>query len=372
MRIIFFIGTLQTGGAERQLVNLARGLAQQGHEVKVLTIFSGGANWDALVGLDGVHLHALAGGRSQNIILRLLQLVVAPRRLRRELAHRPPDSLYSMLHLSNLYAWFATRGRFRSRLVWGYRASEMNLNWKRLIPERICAWISPSVPLMIANSQSGLTYAKSRGYRPKNIAVVFNGVDTAYFRPQPELGERLRQEIGVDRDTLLVGIVARLDPIKGHVTFLDAAYELARKQDNIHFVCIGDGPTSFKKYLIDKANELGISDRTHWLGNRNDLVAVYSALDVTVSSSYGEGFSNVIAESMACKTSCVVTDVGDSASIVGEAGYVIQPDDPRNLSKRIQEALQERTEDSTNLRSRIETLFSLDQMVIHTETNLKG
>jgi glycosyltransferase involved in cell wall biosynthesis len=88
---------------------------------------------------------------------------------------------------------------------------------------------------------------------------------------------------------------------------------------------------------------LGLNGSLIWAGERYDMTAVYNAMDiVTSSSSFGEGFSNVIGEAMACGVPCVVTDVGDSARIVGKTGIIVPPKDPqaladgwRNMLKRL-------------------------------------
>ena len=77
---------------------------------------------------------------------------------------------------------------------------------------------------------------------------------------------------------------------------------------------------------------LGLNDSLICAGERYDMAAVYNAMDIVTSSSFGEGFSNVIGEAMACGVSCVVTDVGDSAIIVGETGVIVPPKDPQALA----------------------------------------
>jgi glycosyltransferase involved in cell wall biosynthesis len=77
---------------------------------------------------------------------------------------------------------------------------------------------------------------------------------------------------------------------------------------------------------------LGLNGFLVWAGEGYDMVAVYNAMDMITSSSYSEGFSNVIGEGMACGVPCVVTDVGDSAIIVGETGIVVPPKDPQALA----------------------------------------
>ncbi len=371
MRIAFFIGSLDTGGAERQVVLLAEGLAARGHSVWLITVFPGGYS-RTLADVPNLTLLSLNPTRGRSLARRVIQLAASPLRLRCLLKRERPDRLYSMLHLSNLFAWLATSGALRPKLVWGYRASNMRLNWKRLIPDRLCAWVSPTVPLMIANSRTGLRCAQQYGYRPKRGVVIPNGIDTEVFQPQPGLAAHFRAEIGVDTSTPLVGIIARMDPMKGHDIFLQSAAQIVDIFSRCRFVCIGDGHSEYKQKILQQARHLGLSEKVFWFDNRTDMPAIYSALDVVVSSSsYGEGFSNVVGEAMACGTPCVVTDVGDSSYIVGQTGKIVKPGNVEEMAKAIICILQDKKcLLSGCLRERIFEKFSIERLLYKTEQTI--
>ncbi len=111
--------------------------------------------------------------------------------------------------------------------------------------------------------------------------------------------------------------------MKDHVTFLRAAAQIAKGSNALRFVCVGDGPSGYRRELQGRARGLGLTDRFVWAGKRTDMPAVYNALDILCQSSASEGFPNVIAETMACGVPCVATDVGDSARIVGGMGVIV-------------------------------------------------
>src|SRR5207253_71467 len=102
----------------------------------------------------------------------------------------------------------------------------------------------------------------------------------------------------------------------------------SKERKNVRFVCVGDGPPEYRRTLEALAEQLGLNEFLIWNAARADMSAVYNGLDVLVSSSASEGLSNVIAEAMACGVRCVVTDVGDSAWVVGPTGEVVNPKDP--------------------------------------------
>jgi glycosyltransferase involved in cell wall biosynthesis len=229
--------------------------------------------------------------------------------------------------------------------------------------------------LIITNSRAGRAAALQRGLPDAKVAVIPNGIDTARFAPAPGDGERLRREWGVDPDQVLVGVVGHLHPAKGHVTLLDAAGLLDRP--GIRFVVVGAGPPDHRSRLLSRADQLGLSSTVIWAGERDDMPAVYSSLDLLCLPSDTEGFPNVVGEAMACEVPCVVTDVGDAATIVGDLGTVVEPGDARALAAALASALDRRSGEEAagwraSLRRRIEERFSVDIMVDATEQALRG
>lgn len=164
------------------------------------------------------------------------------------------------------------------------------------------------------------------------MVVIPNGIDTEIFKPDAGSGTRIRAEWGIKEDEKVIGLVARLDPMKDHPTFLEAAAILVKERKDVRFVCVGDGPDLYKSRLRELSCKYGLETKLIWTGTRSDMPFVYNTLDIaTSSSSYGEGFPNVIGEAMACGVPCVVTDVGDSGWIVGDTGIVLAPKSPGSI-----------------------------------------
>jgi glycosyltransferase involved in cell wall biosynthesis len=206
------------------------------------------------------------------------------------------------------------------------------------------------------------------------MIVIHNGIDTERYRPDEAARLRMRAKWGL-RDQVLIGLVGRLDIMKDHPTFLRAAAEIARASRGVRFVCIGAGPEEYRKELEALSMSLGIADQLIWTGELKDMAAAYNALDLLASSSYGEGFPNVIGEAMACGIPCVATDVGDSALIVGNTGTVVPPKDPLSLARAWQQWLSlgadRRRAQGARARERIESNFNVKRMLARTELALK-
>ena len=170
--------------------------------------------------------------------------------------------------------------------------------------------------------------------------------------------------------------MGRLDPMKGHDTFIKAGALLSQERADVGFVCVGDGPKAYKARLVALTQEVGMEHKLVWMEAGHDAAAIYNALDILTScSSYGEGFSNVIAEAMACGRPCVVSDVGDAKVIVGDDGVVVPPEDPRALCEAWKTVLdlgeERRAELGRRARARIVEQFALEHLVDATSEVLK-
>jgi glycosyltransferase involved in cell wall biosynthesis len=369
VRILFLLRSLDRGGAERQATALARALAARGHAVAVACFYEGGALADELAG-TAARLVAIGKAGRWDVAGFLSSLA-------RIVGRERPEVIYSYLTVPNIVA-AALRLRFpRLRIVWGVRASKLDLaQYDRLT--RLSYVVEPRLArcahLVIANSRAGLRDAVAAGMPAGRAIVIENGVDTDRFAPDAAARQKLRASWSLAGDDLAIGLVARIDPMKGHRIFIDAISRLDPRRP-LRFLCIGDGPAEAVRALRSAAVEAGVAERMLWLGARDDMPAVLSALDLVCSASiFGEGFSNAIAEAMACGVPAAATDVGDSAEIVGDTGEITAPGDPVALARAIEALIARRGADPVALseaaRRRIVERFSLARMVERTEAAL--
>lgn len=359
--------SLERGGAERQLVQLANGLAARGHGVGVALFYSGGGLEADLAGVEIVRL----GKRGRWDVLPFVAgFLSRARRFR-------PDILYTFLGTPNILG-AALKPLLRpARIVWGVRASDMDYSrydWAVAASASAEAFFSRFADRIIANSEAGMEHAISRGMPREKFAVIPNGIDMEVFRPDRALGAPLRLEWGCRQGDVLVGLPARIDPMKDQENFLRAARMAADRYPGLRFVCIGGGAAGLQEQLRSLAADLGLGERLVWAGEREDMPAVYNALDICCLSSITEGFPNVLGEAMACGVSCVATDVGDAALVVGETGVVVPAGDPAALARGIEGLLARRAADPEGLgraaRGSIEAEFGVERMIEATEAVL--
>lgn len=358
-RVLMLIRSLAVGGAERQLTSLASGLAARGHTVAVHVQRS------EIAPVHGAALRSSGVEISHGGYLRAL---------RRARAFRP-EVVYGFGPGPNVLATLLRPLTRSCSVVWSILGSERDtgsFTWRGRLVYDLERRFSRVPRLIIANSTAGVRAAVARGLPEASIVLILNGIDTEHFAPAPAARQPVRGGWTVGPEQTLVGVVARLHPAKGHATFLRAAALVA--DPNLRFVMIGSGPEEQREALRAVEREVGLSSGVIWAGERHDMPAVYSGLDLMCLPSETEGFPNVIGEAMACGVPCVVTDVGDAASIVGDLGFIAPPRDERSLAGALANAVARRSEDqdrwSAAVRARIVGQFSKDLMVTATEQAL--
>ena len=174
---------------------------------------------------------------------------------------------------------------------------------------------------------------------PARFSVVPLGLDLDTFVMADRLRGSLRAELGLGARVPLVGIVARLAPIKAHEVFLAAAREVLAEVPGTVFLLVGDGPR--RAGLERLAGEMGLGPNARFLGWRGDLPRVYADLDVVALSSRNEGSPVALIEAMAAGRPVAATRVGGVPDVVvdGENGRLVPPDEPVALARAVVDLL---------------------------------
>lgn len=287
--------------------------------------------------------------------------------VRRAIERDRPHLVQTWLYHADLVGTLATWGMDRVALAWNLRCSDMDLGWSSRLVRRACAALSHRPQLVIANAATGLDDHRRLGYAPQASRVLPNGIDTARFRPDPRARTAMRAGWGFEPHRVVIGMAARWHAQKDHACFVQAAAALATRQP-VAFVLAGKGLDEQAPAMRDLLARHPVAAPVKLLGLRDDLPAVDAALDIgTLSSAYGEGMPNAVAEIMACGVPCVVTDVGDSARLVGDDALVVPRRDPQALAAAWERLVlagpDARRRQGEAARSRIEAEYSLARMV---------
>ena len=363
LKIVHVISDLVVGGAEMNLYRLLSGIDRARYDTTVVTLSDGGELCERVKDL-GVQVYSL-GMRSPAPSPRSLVRLI---RLMRWL---DPDLIHGWMYYGNLAAQFAaTVLSGRPATVWGVRQSIYSLTREKPATA-LAIWLSARLSkrpsAIIYNSTKSAVQHESIGYEGGKARIIYNGFDLEAFTPSQEARLSVRAELGLPPDALVIGLIGRYHPAKDHANFLSAAAILAKDHPKIHFVLSGRGVHRENRRLGAVMKPLGFNGNVHLLGERQDMPRLMASFDISVSSSAREGFPNVVGEAMACGVPCVVTDVGDSAKLVGSTGLVVPPRNPEALAQAWRELMtlgaSGRTQLGQAARERIRENFQLASVV---------
>lgn len=193
---------------------------------------------------------------------------------------------------------------------------------------------------IVYNSEDSARLHEARGWPRRSTQVIHTGVDATLFQPDAAHRARARAALGVPDDVLLVGRFGRHHHLKGYETLV-RAFAGVRRDVPCRLLLGGRDLDATNTALVQLIESVGGADRITLIGERDDLPTLLPAFDLCVSSSHSESFPNVVTEAMAAGVPCVVTDVGDSALMVGDTGWVVRPDDVDDLRRGLDTALGE-------------------------------
>ena len=202
--------------------------------------------------------------------------------------------------------------------------------------------------------------------RPKSWMHIPNGFDVEELKPDFNARTSVREELGLNQDTLIIGLIGRDHPLKDNETFLRAASLVHAACPDAHFVVVGSGLDKQNAILVELAAQLKLALFIHFLGRRDDIPRLSSSFDIGVLSSCAEGFPNVVGEMMACGVPCVVTDVGDAGFLVGGTGRIVPPKDSEALGKACLEIIAEGSEGRQTLgeKARVRIMECFDIRIV--------
>ncbi|MED5368060.1 MAG: glycosyltransferase, partial [Pseudomonadota bacterium] len=310
-KIVFITPGVETGGAEKQLALLAKGLSQNGFVplIIALSLPEGRQRLSDFDCLQVVEINCR----------KLSQRASAIWKIRRLVKDHDPEIIQGWMYAGNIMASIIGAGT-DAQVYHSLRASNMDAKrYGRMI--KLNAFLSGYADGVIANSQAGADYHISCGFAPNNMLIIPNGIDTEKFFPDKKSGTIMRRELGVTGDVPLVLYAARVDPMKGHQTVIS----VAKLCPDIQFIFAGKG-----------TEILDVPKNVLSLGVCDDMHKIYNACDWVLSiSKFGEGFPNVIGEAMACGIPVCANDVGDSWRIMGDQGHRLKTVSPEGVAEEL-------------------------------------
>lgn len=352
IKIALVIPTLDQSGAEKQLALLATRLPKDQFDVHVVVLTRGGFFEQEL--------------RAHDIPLTILNKrwkfdPFALRRLSGLLKELQPQIVHSWLFAANAY----------TRLIGGARPT-----WKTVISERcvdswkarwqtwLDRWMIARTDQLVGNSQSVIDFYSNLGFPAEKTCMIPNGIRIP--EKQAAAKKEILSELQLPDQCRLVGYVGRLAEQK-RIKDLLWAIQLARQVNpDIRLIIVGDGP--LRARLEDYAHEVETAEFVRFVGHRNDASRFFQAFDVFWLASEFEGMSNSVMEAMAAGVPVVASDIPPNRELIehGQSGFLIKVGDSVGFSQFTLNILGDAdlaNRIGTTARHRMETNFSIDQMV---------
>ena len=359
LRILHVINALETGGTETFLSRLLEKLPRDRFRSMVACMGRPG-HMGGRIRAQGVALANLG-------LRRGLPMPGAVKRLIGLIDDFRPDVVQTWLYQADLLGLIAVRLSVEVPLVWNLRCTDLSPAKPPLLTKLTawtCARLSRLPEAIVANSEAARDLHLARGYKPRELLVLDNGVDPEVFRPDAQVRAQVRKELGVEPDAPLVGLVARFEPLKDHAGFCAAAAKVAQALPRARFLFCGTGTALVNRELRHMVRQSGLQERAILAGHRQDAPRVMAALDVLCSASRSESFPNTLIEAMSCGVPCAATNTGDTARILGDTGRTIPAGDPGALAQAMTDLLslpaEAREAMGRRCRERVLAHFSLD------------
>lgn len=325
IKVVHIIGGGEFGGAERHIINLAGALNPQMVELTVCCLFSD----------PFVEIAAQAGINALNVTMRNRMDFRVISRLASIIRQNNFDIVHTHGVRANLLGRVASRLANRKPVVTTVHSllERDYPGFLRRQVNRFTEWATRGLTDQFITVSQGLKEKLvASGIPAGKVTVVYNGIVLEDFSPPAEPGAG-RTMLGYGSGVPLVGIVARLHPVKGHQYFLEAARIVLEQHPEVRFIVAGDGPQ--RPVLEAMAGQLGIADQVVFTGFISEVRSLMADLDLLVISSLWEGFGLTAVEAMALNVPVVSTEVGGLPEVVlhGETGLLVPPANSAALAK---------------------------------------
>lgn len=357
-KVLIVIGQLETGGTERHLLNILPALNRAGIEVSIYAMRGGGA-LESLFEAAGVRVISPQhhSRRVIGLIRTAVHLLASLWRLRPQIVHYFLPEAYLLAGSCALLA--PSYCELMSRRSLNYYQAK----WPsaRLIERQLHRRLWGA----LANSQAVRRDLLDEGIEAGRLAVISNGVALpSAIEVQPD---KLRADLDIAQDVVVIVVVANLIPYKGHSDILQALALLNEKtQQPWHVAMLGSGDLAAA--LEKQTASLSLTGRVSWLGAVADVRTYLRNGDFAVLASHEEGFSNAILEAMSESLAVIATSVGGNSEAVidGETGIIVPPRDPEKLAEALLTLLGDpnlRARMGAAGRKRIEEEYSMDACI---------
>jgi glycosyltransferase involved in cell wall biosynthesis len=337
--IVHYITGLGSGGAEGILLLLAENDEKYTH--KVVSLSRETRNADQFRS-KGIETFCIDYTSILTIIISLIKICSLPNKYKAVL-------IQTWMYHADFFAIFLKMLYFSKPVVWGVRnTAVISKNWgaSKILMMKLLAICSRIVPSrIICCSENSIKGHIQRGYSASKFFYIPNGVDTKKFIFSDKKRLEVRKNLQIAESEFVIGMVARWDYYKDHLTLLKSVSNIKNKNRfKFKLVLVGNNIESSNETLVNMIESLGLKEEVILTGNLSNVSEVYSSFDLMVLSSKGEAFPNVVVESMSCEIPVVASNVGDVKSILENSGEIVDVSNAYQMEESIEKMHKEFSE----------------------------
>ena len=247
------------------------------------------------------------------------------------------------MYHSNLLGGISSKLLGIKNIYWSIHHDFEYSNKFNFFEMKILILLSYLIPKKIIYSSisSQMNHLKN-GYKKSNTLVIHNGVSTLKFKPDLRSRKKYRKQLNIDNDCFLLGNISRYHPIKDHNTLLKALLELKKIQINFKCILIRSGLSQDNNHLLAKINKYKLNKHIILYGESKEVHKLINSFDLNILTSKSECSPVTLLESMSCGIPCLSTNVGDAKNMIGNSGWIVEPENPRELSICIKKIIKQK------------------------------
>ena len=332
LSIVHVVDSLEFGGLERVVTDLAIAQHQHGHRVAVFSI-NDTRGFAPELQAAGVHVHI--GHKQGTLDMRVL------RSLRRVIRAQQATVVHAHNFVPNYYAAMALTGLWRGpTLVNTCHDMGTRLSHRRL--RMLFQWsLRRTARVAMVGSQVHARYTQSGMVPASRADTVLNGIPVARFHQTEARRAEARRRLDIATDALVVGCVGRLVGLKNHALLIELMPALVKLAPHLHLVIVGYG--ELHETLLQQAQRLGVAGHVHITGQRSDVADLLPAFDVFAQPSLTEGVSIALLEAAATGLPSLATRVGGNPEIVHDeqTGLLVPVSDAEATLQALQRLIQD-------------------------------
>ncbi len=357
MKVLHLISGGDTGGAKTHIISLIKGIDKL-IDAKIICFIEDTFYYDAKAAGINIEVYEQKKRTDMSIITKLVE----------EIEREKYDIIHCHGARANFNAMFL-KNKVNIPLITtvhsDYKLDFKDNIYKRLVFTTLNTFALKRFKHYIAISDTFKDMLIERGFKSEEIYTVYNGIDMDQEIEYVSKEEFLKRYKIEYKGEYIVGIIARLDKVKDHDTFIRAAEILLEKRKDIIFLIAGNG--NDEKRLKKSVEDLGLKDYIHFLGFIKDQYSFFNTIDINTLTSLSESFPYAILEGALMKKPIISTKVGGLKKLVdqGENGYLVDVGDAKSLANKIDRLASDKEKIGKmgeNLYKKVEENFSSDTM----------